>query len=97
MKIVLRLFRLVHALMAALFACAAVMLIVIASRIGWQAFLGELDSAAAQSIIEAVGLLAAAVVALQIAETITEEEVSALQTSARLPVFAASCPASLSW
>ncbi|ARU32889.1 hypothetical protein CAP31_07705 [Sulfuriferula sp. AH1] len=75
MKIVLRLFRIVHGLMAALFACAAVMLIIIASRIGWQAFAGGLDSAAAQSIIEAVGLLAAAVVALQIAETITEEEV----------------------
>ena len=75
MKTVLRLFRIVHALMAVLFACAAIMLIIIASRIGWQAFLGELNSAAAQSIIETVGLLAAAVVALQIAETIMEEEV----------------------
>jgi uncharacterized protein YacL len=34
-----------------------------------------LDRAAAQGVIEAVGLLAAAVVALQIAQTITEEEV----------------------
>jgi hypothetical protein len=51
------------------------MLVVIAARTGWLAFAGSLDPGAAQSIIEAVGLLAAAVVALQIAETITEEEV----------------------
>ena len=75
MKMLTGLFRFVHGLLAALFSCAALMLIVIASRIGWQAFLGDLDQAAAQGIIEAVGLLAAAVVALQIAETIVEEEV----------------------
>jgi uncharacterized membrane protein YidH (DUF202 family) len=38
-------------------------------------FAAGLDQAAAQKVIEAVGLLAAAVVALQIAQTITEEEV----------------------
>ena len=75
MKIVLKLFGVIHGLMAALFACAAIMLIIIASRMGWQAFMGGLDSAAAQQIIEGVGLLAAAVVALQIAQTIAEEEV----------------------
>ena len=75
MKIVLKLFGVIHGLMAALFACAAIMLIIIASRMGWQAFIGGLDGAAAQQIIEGVGLLAAAVVALQIAQTIAEEEV----------------------
>ena len=75
MKAPMRLFRIVHVLMAFLFACAALMLIVIAARIGWLAFIGGLDRAAAQEIIEAMGLLAAAVVALQIAETIVEEEV----------------------
>lgn len=75
MKLVQRLYRIVHGVMAALFACAALTLIVIASRMGWLASLGGLDNAAAQGIIEAVGLLTAAVVALQIAETITEEEV----------------------
>lgn len=69
------LFRAIHSLMAILFACAALMLIIIAARMGWHAFIGSLDGAAAQEIIEAVGLLAAAVVALQIAETIVEEEV----------------------
>lgn len=71
----LRIFRFIHALMAFLFACAALMLIVISTRLGWLAFIGGLDRVAAQAIIEAVGLLAAAVVALQIAETIFEEEV----------------------
>ena len=75
MKTILRLFSTAHALMALLFACAALLLIAIAARIGWAAFVAGLDRAAAQGIIEAVGLLAAAVVALKIAQTITEEEV----------------------
>ncbi len=75
MKTLLATFRAIHGLMALLFACGALMLIAIAARIGWLAFAAGLDRAAAQSIIEAVGLLAAAVVALQIAETIFEEEV----------------------
>jgi len=61
--------------MAVLFGCAALMLITIATRVGWVGFTGGMDQAAAQAVIEAVGLLAAAVVALQIAETIFEEEV----------------------
>jgi hypothetical protein len=75
MKIVLRLISTIHGLMAVLFACAGLVLIVIAARIGWSVVVAGLDRAAAQGIIEAIGLLAAAVVALQIAQTITEEEV----------------------
>jgi hypothetical protein len=75
MKLFLRLFALVHGLMAVLFACAAVMLIAVASRLGWTALAGGLERTPAQAIIEAVGVLAAAVVALQIAQTIAEEEV----------------------
>lgn len=75
MKNVMSLFRIVHGVMAFFFACAALMLITIAIRTAWFAFAGTLDQAAAQSIIEAMGLLAAAVVALQIAQTIAEEEV----------------------
>lgn len=75
MKLATNVFRLIHCLMAVLFAIAALMLIAIAARMGWMGFAGALDVAAAQTIIEAVGLLAAAVVALQIAETIVEEEV----------------------
>jgi hypothetical protein len=75
MKALLRLVALVHALMAALFALAALMLIVISSRMAWTAFSAGIDKDAAQAIIEAIGLLAAGVVALQIAQTIAEEEV----------------------
>jgi hypothetical protein len=75
MKALLRAFPIVHAAMAVLFACAALMLVVIAAKVGWNAFMGDLTSDTAQQIIEAVGLLAAAVVALQMAQTISEEEV----------------------
>lgn len=75
MKSLLRTFSIVHGVMAVLFACAALMLIIIAAKVGWVAFSGGQDRGAAQQIIEAVGLLAAAVVALQIAQTIAEEEV----------------------
>ncbi len=75
MKPLLHLFSIVHAFMAFLFACAALMLIAIATRAGWLAFAGGFDRVAAEAIIEAVGLLATAVVALQIAQTIAEEEV----------------------
>jgi len=75
MKIISRVFSVVHASMAALFACAALLLIVIASKSVWVAVVAGLDREAAQGVIEGIGLLAAAVVALQIAQTITEEEV----------------------
>ena len=75
MKIVLRFISTAHGLMALLFGCAALILVVIATRVGWSAVVAGWDRAAAQGVIEAVGLLAAAVVALQIAQTIIEEEV----------------------
>lgn len=68
-------FAFIHGLMALLFACAAAILVVVAFRMGWLAVAAGLDPTAAQEIIEAIGLLAAAVVALQIAQTIAEEEV----------------------
>ena len=48
MKIVLRLISTVHGLMAILFAIAALVLIVIAARVGWTAVVGGLDRGAAQ-------------------------------------------------
>jgi hypothetical protein len=75
MKPVLRMIATIHGFAAALFGCAALVLIVIATHVGFSAAAGGLDRAAAQGIIEAVGLLAAAVVALQISQTILEEEV----------------------
>lgn len=75
MKALLRVVSVIHAVMAAMFGCAALMLMLIAARIAWIAVSAGLDEAAAQQIIEAIGLLAAAVVALQIAQTVGEEEV----------------------
>jgi hypothetical protein len=74
-KHLLHLFAAVHGLTAALFVVAASLLILLATRVGWSAFAADSDLAAAQQIIKAIGLLAAAVVALQIAQTIVEEEV----------------------
>ncbi|KAI3591509.1 hypothetical protein D9X30_3334 [Cupriavidus sp. U2] len=75
MKIPVRIFTVIHGLMALLFTCATLMLIAIAARIGATVFVSQWDQASAQAVIEAIGLLAGAVVALQIAETIVEEEV----------------------
>jgi hypothetical protein len=75
MKAFLALFQWVHKLTALLFALSSLVLIGIAVRIGAPALGEGFDESAALVVIEAVGLLAAAVVALQIAETIIEEEV----------------------
>ena len=75
MKLLLNAYAVVHAAMALLFAAAGIVLLVIAARTGWEACVEGLDAEAAQLVIEAVGLLAAAVVALQISQTIAEEEV----------------------
>lgn len=75
MKIVLRAFSMIHAVMALLFALASLLLMAIAARTGWAAVAGGIDQSAALGLIEATGLMAVAVVALQIAQTITEEEV----------------------
>ncbi|MET0267333.1 MAG: hypothetical protein ABW202_17175 [Duganella sp.] len=75
MKKLMLTFSVVHAVTALLFAIAALCLIVVGAQLGWHAMTGDLGVGAAQEIIEAIGILAAAVVALQIAETIIEEEV----------------------
>ncbi|HEY8244945.1 MAG TPA: hypothetical protein VII68_15875 [Casimicrobiaceae bacterium] len=74
-KGVLRTFSIIHAVMAVLFAVAAILLIIVAARTGWTSLVAGLDRGSAAGVIEAVGLLAVAVVALQIAQTIAEEEV----------------------
>jgi hypothetical protein len=74
MKILIRLFSAAHAAIAVLFVCVALMLVVVAVKIGWTAVNADV-AAAAEAIIETIGLLAVAVVSLQIAQTIMEEEV----------------------
>lgn len=71
----LQLFSVLHGVLAALFALASVALVVVAARLGWGAFADGLTRGGAQQVIDVIGLLAAAVVALQIAQTIAEEEV----------------------
>lgn len=74
MKILIRFFSAAHALIAVLFTALALMFLVIAAHTGWDAIgLDPLESAT--EAIEAIGLLAISVVSLQIAQTITEEEV----------------------
>jgi hypothetical protein len=68
-------YRVAHALMAVLFALAALALMVIAAWLGWAALADGLDKKAGQDMIEAVGILTAAVVAMQISQTVAEEEV----------------------
>ncbi|MBK7976275.1 MAG: hypothetical protein IPK07_24390 [Deltaproteobacteria bacterium] len=75
MKLLTLAFSVAHACMALLFAAAALMLIAIASKEAWGALAGGLDLSAGQQVIEAVGIMAVAVVALQISHTIAEEEV----------------------
>ena len=68
-------FAILQGLMAVLFGGAAIVLTVIAAKVGWQAVATGLDRDGAQDVIESIGLLAAAVVAPQISQTIAEEEV----------------------
>ncbi|HUP30176.1 MAG TPA: hypothetical protein VM122_08395 [Usitatibacter sp.] len=74
-KILMRAFGALHAVLALLFAVAALLLIGIAAHGGWLAIMEGFSEAAALGIIDALGLAAVAVVALQIAQTIAEEEV----------------------
>lgn len=75
MKKIMLAFGVVHATIALLFTLGAIFLIIVGAQLGWDALHADNGLAAAQEVIEAIGILAAAVVALQIAETIVEEEV----------------------
>jgi len=76
MKLVVRLFGMVHAAFAVALVFLSLLLLIIAVRTSWMVVAGgSLDASAAVELIEAMGLLAVAVVALQVAQTIVEEEV----------------------
>jgi hypothetical protein len=75
MKWVIRLFGAAHAVFAAVFALIAFLLLAVAVRTLWHTVAGGLDGGSAVALIEAMGVIAVAVVALQIAQTIAEEEV----------------------
>lgn len=65
----------IHAFIAVLLGLAALMLLATAMHTGYQAILQGMDDEAALTVIEAIGLVAVAIVSLQIAQTIAEEEV----------------------
>ena len=75
MKIIMRLFAAVHGLLALVFVGAAIFLLAAAVHAGWLAWQEGLNGKAAQQVIESIGLAAIAVVSLQIAQTIAEEEI----------------------
>jgi hypothetical protein len=75
MKRLLRIFGVIHAMIAAFFALSALVLMGTASRVLWQAFTSGFDHESAVNVIDGIGLIAIAVVALQMAQTIAEEEV----------------------
>ena len=75
MKAVHTLFTAIHALMALLFALVSLALLWIAISKGWDTVLQGLGEEATLHMVEAMGILAAAVVALQISQTVVEEEV----------------------
>jgi hypothetical protein len=72
LKLLIRFFAGVHGVVALLFSGISLLLMWIAAKTAWVAMTGD-DSA--NEAIEAIGLLAVSVVALQIAQTIIEEEV----------------------
>lgn len=75
MKALHSLFTLVHGLIALLFGLLALGLIWISGQQAWEALSGGLGKDEALLLVEALGILASGVVALQMSQTITEEEV----------------------
>jgi hypothetical protein len=75
LKSLLRVYAAVHAVIALLFAAVALALVGIAAKSAWEAVAGGLGVDAAQALIDTIGLIAVAVVALQVSQTIAEEEV----------------------
>lgn len=72
MRWVIRVLALIYAAVALLFAIAALAMIWLAVQMLWLAVTGEQK---ASQIIESIGILAIALVALEIAQTVVEEEV----------------------
>ena len=76
MKIVIRLLAVLHAAVALSFAGAGIFLIGAAGHHLWSAVgMGIGDPAASLAVIESIGLLAIALVALEITQTVVEEEI----------------------
>ena len=75
MKIFLKAIAWTHGVIAVALALAALLLLASAVHTAWLALGEGFDGETALTIIEAIGLVAVAIVSLQIAQTIAEEEV----------------------
>lgn len=75
MKLIHHLYVFLHSIMSILFGVAAIALLWIAGSKAWLALRNGLGSDETLLIVEAMGVLASAVVALQISQTILEEEI----------------------
>ena len=75
MTLVRWIFTALHALIAVMFGCAALALLYLAAAKAWGAFADGVSDGATLHVVEALGILASGVVALQIAQTVAEEEV----------------------
>lgn len=73
MALLIRLFAVIYSAVALFFAAAAVALVALAVRTLWEAVTGAGNQVSA--VIESIGILAVALVALEIAQTVVEEEV----------------------
>jgi len=74
-KFLLKAIAYVHGFIAVVLSIAALLLLASAVHTAWLALGEAFDENAAMTVIEAVGLIAVAIVSLQIAQTIAEEEV----------------------
>ena len=74
-RIMLRGFAAIHAVLALLFVLASLVLIAVTVRAAWNLVGEGFGDALAIEVIQMIGITAVAVVALQIAQTIAEEEV----------------------
>lgn len=75
MGIFFRITAYLHGFIALMLTAASVMLLVTAGHTFWEAVREGMSNEAALTVIEAIGLIAVAIVSLQIAQTIAEEEV----------------------
>jgi hypothetical protein len=73
--LVLRGFAAVHAVLATMFVLAALVLIAVTVRMAWAAVGEGFTENTALEVIQMIGIAAVAVVAVQIAQTVAEEEV----------------------
>jgi hypothetical protein len=69
-------FAVLHAFTALFFVASGLLLLAIALRTFGQAIASGFDLAAADLVIESIGLIAIAIVALQMSQTVMEEEVA---------------------